>query len=152
MELQKVLRILFIWKRYLCLGRAAVSDLQPAIITIEQWGYFSVQHLHWASVLKSHLSTCDIHRNYKVLSSCTFTLTVSIVDPTLNILNVVFKTFAHSFRLFFFLCKCSIYKGTLSKWNIVWQVFIDNFLIWTWYLSNEIINCTVGEKYWLFSR
>ena len=46
-----------IWRRHHDRWRAANFGLCPALVAIEQWGFFSVPHLlwHWISVYNSHL-------------------------------------------------------------------------------------------------
>ena len=46
-----------IWRRHHDRWRAANFGLCPALVAIEQWGFFSVPHLlwHWISVYNGHL-------------------------------------------------------------------------------------------------
>ena len=46
-----------IWRRHHCWWRAANFDLCSALMAIEHWGFFNVQHLLWhgASVYNGHL-------------------------------------------------------------------------------------------------
>ena len=56
-----------IWRRHHCRWRAANFDLCSALVTIEQWGFFSMSHLLWhgASVYngipvqKANLGRCS---------------------------------------------------------------------------------------------
>ena len=52
-----------IWRRHHCRRRAANFDLCSALMTIEQWGFFSVPHLLWhgASVYNGNLSKDPWH-------------------------------------------------------------------------------------------
>ena len=53
----EICSLICIWRRHLYLWRAANFDLCSALMTIDQWGFFSVSHLPWhgTSVYNGHL-------------------------------------------------------------------------------------------------
>ena len=60
-----------IWRRHPYRWRAAKFDLCPALVAIEQWGFFSVPHLLWhgASLYNGHLQGLKFYISFHKVCS-----------------------------------------------------------------------------------